>query len=57
MQRSSRSSDFIGYNENAVKWQIWAGLIAHLLLRHIRHLAKWKLCFSRLASISAAASG
>jgi hypothetical protein len=30
---------------------VWAGLIGHLLLRYIRHLAKWKHSFSRLAGV------
>jgi len=24
--------DFVGYNENAVRWQVWTGLLVHLLL-------------------------
>lgn len=47
----SQIHDFIGYSENAVKWQVWAGLIAHLLLRYIRHPAKWKHSFSRLSGV------
>ena len=43
--------DFINYSENAVKWQIWASHFWHLLLRYIRHLAKWKHSFSRLAGV------
>ena len=34
-----------------MKWQIWVGLLVHLLLRHLRYLAKWKLSFSRLAGV------
>lgn len=51
IKQTCQIHDFIGYSENAVKWQIWAGLIAHLLLRYIRHLSKWKHSFSRLAGI------
>jgi hypothetical protein len=41
--------DFVGYNENAVKWQVWTGLLTHLLLRFLKHVSKWGLSFSRLA--------
>ena len=51
LKQTCQIHDFIGYSENAVKWQVWAGLIAHLLLRFTRHLAKWKNSFSRLAGI------
>ena len=51
LKQTCQTHDFIGYSENAVKWQVWAGLIAHLLLRITRHLAKWKNSFSRLAGI------
>ena len=43
--------DFIGYNEKAVKWQIWIGLVVHLLLRFVKFEGEWKLSFSRLAGV------
>ena len=51
LKQTCQIHDFIGYGENAVKWQVWAGLIAHLLLRYIRHLAKWRHSFSRLSGV------
>lgn len=51
LKQTCQIHDFIGYSENAVKWQVWAGLIAHLLLRYVRHLAKWKHSFSRLSGV------
>ncbi len=47
--------DFVGYNENAVRWQVWTGLLVHLLLRFMRHVAAWELSFSRLAGVVRAA--
>ena len=38
-------------NEKAVKWQVWTGLLTHLLLRFLKHISKWALSFSRLAGI------
>ena len=44
-------SDFLGYNENAVHWQIWTALLAHLLLRFAAWHSKWKHPFRRLFTL------
>jgi hypothetical protein len=49
LKQTLQLRDFVGYNEKAVKWQVWTGLLAHLLLRFIKHVSKWTLSFSRLA--------
>ena len=36
---------------NAVKWQIWTGLLTHLLLHYLKFLSGWDKAFSRLAGI------
>jgi hypothetical protein len=41
--------DFVGYNQNAVQWQIWMALPAHLLVRFVAHLSRWGHTFRRLA--------
>jgi len=51
LKQTCQLHDFVGYNENAVKWQIWTGLLVHLLLRYLKFLSKWKLSFSRLAGV------
>lgn len=48
LKQTLQLSDFVGYNEKAVKWQVWTGLLAHLLLRFLKHISKWGLSFSRL---------
>ena len=49
LKQTLQLADFVGYNEKAVKWQVWIGLLAHLLLRFLKHVSKWGLSFSRLA--------
>jgi len=49
LKQTLQLRDFVGYNEKAVKWQVWTRLLAHLLLRFHRHVSKWTLSFSRLA--------
>lgn len=48
IKQTLQLSDFVGYNAKAVKWQVWIGLLAHLLLRFLKHVSEWKLSFSRL---------
>lgn len=47
--------DFIGYNKNAVRWQIWMALLTHLLMRFLAHMSQWEHSFTRLFSLVRAA--
>ena len=49
LKQTLQLADFVGYNEKAVKWQVWIGLLVHLLIRFQKHISKWGLSFSRLA--------
>jgi hypothetical protein len=51
IKQTLQLSDFIGYNDKAVKWQVWIGLLTHMLLRLLKHLSKWRLSFSRLYGV------
>jgi len=51
LKQNLQFTNFFGYNENALKWQVWTGLLTHLLLRFIKHLSKWKHSFSGLFGI------
>jgi hypothetical protein len=55
LKQTCQIHDFVGYNENAVKWQMWIGLLVHLLLRFMAHVTGWTLSFSRLAGVVRAA--
>ena len=44
-------ADFPGYNENAVRWQIWTALLTYLLLRFVAWYSKWRHPFSRLFTL------
>ncbi len=48
LKQTLQLQDFYGENENAVKWQIWAALIVHLLTRYLKHISGWKSSYSRL---------
>ena len=55
LKQTLQLADFVGYNEKAVKWQVWIGLLAHLLIRFQKHVSRWGLSFSRLAGTVRAA--
>lgn len=51
LKQNLQLADFLGHNENAVRWQIWTALLAYVILRFISYLGKWKGSFSRLFTI------
>jgi hypothetical protein len=51
LKQTVQLQDFIGYSQNAVKWQIWSGLLTHLLLRFSKYVSGWSHSFSRLCGI------
>jgi hypothetical protein len=51
LKQTLQLRDFVGTNEQAVKWQVWTGLLMHLLLRFLRHVSRWGHSFSRCVGI------
>lgn len=51
LKQTLQLRDFVGTNEKAVKWQVWTGLLTHLLLRFLRHVSRWGRSFSRCVGI------
>ena len=51
LKQTLQFADFIGYNENAVKWQVWVGLLVHMLLHYAKFLSAWTHSFARLVGI------
>jgi hypothetical protein len=47
--------DFVGHSKGAVLWQVWLGLLAHLLMRFLAHLSRWGHSFTRLFTLVRAA--
>lgn len=48
LKQTLQLADFLGHNENAVRWQIWTALLTYVLLRFISFLSRWKGSFTRL---------
>ena len=48
MKQTLQLADFVGQNENAIRWQIWTALLTYILLRFIAWQSKWGHSFRRL---------
>ena len=51
IKQTLQLADFVGYSENAVRWQVWMAMLAYLLLRYISYLGKWAGSFKRLFTL------
>jgi transposase len=51
IKQTLQIADFMGYNENAVRWQIWTALLVYILLRFVAWQGKWKSSFTRLFTV------
>ena len=48
IKQTLQLADFMGYSENAIRWQIWSAMLVYMLLRYISYLSGWKGTFNRL---------
>jgi hypothetical protein len=48
IKQTLQVADFMGHNENAVRWQIWTALLTYILLRFTAWQSKWEHSFIRL---------
>ena len=51
IKQTLQLADFLGHNANAVRWQMWIGLLVHLILRYLAHLSSWAHSFTRLFTV------
>jgi hypothetical protein len=51
IKQTLQLADFLGHNANAVRWQVWIGLLVHLLLRYLAYLHSWAHSFTRLFTV------
>ena len=51
IKQTLQLADFLGYSENAVRWQVWTALLTYLLLRFVAWRHKWRHAFSRLLTL------
>jgi len=51
IKQTLQLADFMGYSENAVRWQIWTALLVYILLRFVAWQGRWKHTFTRLFTV------
>jgi hypothetical protein len=51
IKQTLQISDFLGHNENAIRWQVWTALLTYVLLRFLAFQSKWKYSFSRIFTV------
>ena len=51
IKQTLQLSDFLGYSANAVRWQVWTGLLVHLLMRCLKLMHGWNHSFKRLFTV------
>lgn len=51
IKQTLQLADFMGHNENAIRWQVWIALLTYLLLRFVAWENVWKHSFSRLFTL------
>ena len=51
IKQTLQLADFLGHNENAVRWQVWTALLLYVLLRFIAWVHRWAESFSRLFTL------
>lgn len=51
IKQTLQLADFLGNSEHAIRWQIWCGLLVHLLLRFLHYLSQWTHSFFRLFAL------
>jgi hypothetical protein len=54
IKQTLQLSDFLGHTANAVRWQIWMGLLVHLLTRCLAVMHGWEHGFKRLFTVARA---
>lgn len=51
LKQTLKLCDFVGYSANAIRWQLWMALLAHLLLRYLAWTSGWTHSFVRLFAL------
>ena len=51
IKQTLQLADFLGHNENAVRWQVWTALLLYVLLRFVAWVHRWAGSFSRLFTL------
>jgi len=51
IKQTLQLADFLGHNEQAIRWQVWTALLTYVLLRFVAFSSKWAHSFARLFTV------
>ena len=51
IKQTLQLADFLGHNEQAIRWQVWTALLTYVLLRFIAYRSGWRRSFARLFTV------
>ena len=51
LKQTLKLCDFVGNSANAIRWQVWMALLAHLLIRFLSWCSDWQHSFVRLFAL------
>ena len=51
IKQTLKLSSFLGYSENAIRWQVWSALLLMLVLRLQGHMGNWAFSFRKLYAL------
>lgn len=51
VKQTLKLSSFLGYNLNAIRWQVWVALLVYVLLRFAAYRSAWVHSFARLFAV------
>lgn len=51
IKQTLKLSSFLGYSENAIRWQVWTAMLAYVLLRFVGEMSRWGGSFRRLFTL------
>jgi hypothetical protein len=51
IKQTLKLSSFLGYSENAIRWQVWTAMLTYVLLRFVGEMSRWRGSFRRLFTL------
>jgi len=51
IKQTLQLADFLGHNEEAIRWQVWTALLTYVLLRFIAYRSGWTRSFARIFTV------
>ena len=51
LKQTLQLCDFLGHSKNAIQWQVWMALLAHVIMRYLAFTTQWRHSYNRLCAL------